>query len=73
MIVFQEERIDIESAYDVIRVFKPANYRKCIAFLKIFSLIMKATHHMAEQSKLTRSHLCGLKLNESALSMPFMW
>ena len=25
------------------------------------------THHMAEQSKLTLSHLCGLKLNECAI------
>lgn len=24
------------------------------------------THHIAEQSKLTKSHLCGLKLKESA-------
>jgi len=28
--------------------------------------------HMAEQSKLTSIHLCGLKLNESAISMPFI-
>lgn len=29
--------------------------------------IMKCiTYHIVEQSKLTKSHLCGLKLNESA-------
>lgn len=26
----------------------------------------RATYHMAEQSKFTKSHLWGLKLNESA-------
>ena len=29
-------------------------------------IIIKSTHHIAEQSKLTRSHLWGLKLKESA-------
>ena len=28
--------------------------------------LFRVTYHMAEQSKLTKSHLWGLKLNESA-------
>ena len=28
-------------------------------------------YHKAEQSNVTRSHLCGLKLNESENSTPF--
>ena len=46
----------------VVAIFSLVKDKKNIYIYILFSL----TYHIAEQSKLTKSHLWGLKLNESA-------
>lgn len=69
----QTGRVHVKRIYNLFRICDPQSYQKINVLVNIFEInFLICFLELPEQSKLTRSHLCGLKLNESANSTPFI-